>query len=59
VFTTNKKLSHWGIVLHDPQLAEALLDRVLERGQHIKLGGRSWRTRDIDPANLSMQEAES
>lgn len=52
IFTTNKKLSDWGAVLHDPQLAEALLDRILERGQHLKLGGRSWRTRGLDPAHL-------
>jgi DNA replication protein DnaC len=45
VLTTNKKLRQWGDVLHDPQLAEALLDRILERGQHIALGGKSWRTR--------------
>jgi DNA replication protein DnaC len=33
VFTTNKPLKRWGEVLHDAELAEALLDRVLERGQ--------------------------
>lgn len=52
VFTTNKPLKRWGEVLHDHELAEALLDRVLERGQHIRLAGPSWRTRDIDPAVL-------
>ena len=31
LFTTNKPLAAWGIVLHDPDLAEAILDRVLER----------------------------
>lgn len=46
VLTTNKKLRQWGEVLHDPQLAEALLDRILERGQHITLGGKSWRTKN-------------
>jgi DNA replication protein DnaC len=35
VFTTNKPLRAWGRVLHDPDLAEAILDRVLERGRHI------------------------
>ena len=49
IFTTNKPLREWGTVLHDPQLAEALLDRILERGQHIVLAGRSWRTRHIEP----------
>ena len=32
IFTTNKPLAAWGRVLHDPDLAEAILDRVLERG---------------------------
>lgn len=45
IFTTNKEVSDWGWVLHDPQLAEVLLDRVLERGDVIRLGGLSHRTR--------------
>jgi DNA replication protein DnaC len=49
VFTTNKKLRAWGDVLHDRDLAEVILDRVLESGQHIALGGPSWRTRHLDP----------
>jgi DNA replication protein DnaC len=49
IFTTNKKLRDWGSVLHDHDLAEVILDRVLERGQHIVLGGRSWRTKHVDP----------
>jgi DNA replication protein DnaC len=48
LFTTNKPLAAWGIVLHDPDLAEALLDRVLERGRHIELRGHSYRTRHIN-----------
>ncbi len=31
----NKPLSAWGRVLHDPDLAQAILDRVLERGRHL------------------------
>ncbi len=45
LFTTNKPLAAWGHVLHDPDLAEALLDRVLERGRHLQLRGASYRTR--------------
>jgi DNA replication protein DnaC len=44
IFTTNKPLRRWGQVLHDHDLAEALLDRVLENGRHIELTGKSWRT---------------
>ena len=49
IFTTNKKLRTWGDVLHDQDLAEVILDRVLERGQHIALGGQSFRNPHIDP----------
>lgn len=52
IFTTNKRLREWGDVLHDPDLAEVILDRVLERGEHLALGGRSWRTRNQDPETL-------
>ena len=49
VFTTNKPLDQWGRVLHDPDLAEAILDRILERGRLIELRGRSYRTRHLNP----------
>jgi len=48
VFTTNKSLDQWGQVLHDDHLAEALLDRVLERGRLLPLTGPSYRTRHLD-----------
>jgi DNA replication protein DnaC len=47
IFTTNKPLGAWGRVLHDPDLAEAILDRVLERGRHLELRGPSYRTRHV------------
>lgn len=43
--TTNKPLAALGQVLHDPDLVEATLDRLLERGTHFVLRGRSYRTR--------------
>jgi DNA replication protein DnaC len=39
IFTTNKPLSEWGKVLHDEDLAAAILDRILERGRLIHLDG--------------------
>ena len=48
IFTTNKPLSEWGKVLHDEDLAAAILDRVLERGRFIHLDGPSGRTRHLD-----------
>src|ERR1700746_1858972 len=47
IFTTNKPLSAWGKVLHDEDLAAAILDRVLERGRFIRLDGPSGRTRHL------------
>jgi IstB-like ATP binding protein len=47
IFTTNKPLAAWGPVLHDPDLAQAILDRALERGRHLELRGPSYRTRHM------------
>ena len=51
VFTTNKAIETWGSVLHDEDLAETIVDRVLERGRLLKLDGPSQRTRhlELDP----------
>src|SRR6516162_1358711 len=48
IFTTNKPLNEWGKVLHDEDLAAAILDRVLERGRFIQLDGPSGRTRHLN-----------
>lgn len=47
IFTTNKPLAALGQLLHDGDLAEAILDRVLERGTHFVLRGPSYRTRHL------------
>ena len=51
--TTNKPLAAWGQVLHDGDLAEAILDRLLERGAHFAMRGRSYRTRHLKPEELT------
>ena len=43
LFTTNKALRHWGRVLHDEELARAILDRTLHHGEHLQLSGPSYR----------------
>jgi DNA replication protein DnaC len=43
LLTTNKDPQQWGVVLHDPDLAGAILDRLLHRGEVLKLTGRSYR----------------
>lgn len=52
IFTTNKPLASWGEVLHDPDLAEAIVDRILERGRFLVMDGPSLRTRHIDHDHL-------
>lgn len=44
IFTTNKALQSWERVLHDEDLGQAVIDRVLERGRLIRLDGPSIRT---------------
>lgn len=47
IFTTNKPPAAWGKVLHDEDLAQAIVDRVLERGRLLTLDGPSMRTRHL------------
>jgi DNA replication protein DnaC len=47
IFTTNKSIEAWGDVLHDPDLAHAIVDRILERGRLLHLDGPSMRTRHL------------
>jgi DNA replication protein DnaC len=47
LLTTNKPLAALGEVLHDGDLAEAIVDRLLERGAHFAMRGRSYRTRHL------------
>lgn len=47
IFTTNKLLTAWGSVLHDEDLAHAIVDRVLERGRLLHLDGPSMRTKHL------------
>ncbi len=60
LFTTNKPLKQWGRVLHDEDLARAILDRTLHHGEHLKLLGPSYRLKgrktDLD---APMVEVES
>lgn len=51
VITTNKSLKAWGNVLHDPDLAEAIVDRLLERGRVVQLDGPSIRSKHVDPTS--------
>jgi DNA replication protein DnaC len=56
IFTTNKSLRAWGTVLHDEDLAQAIVDRVLERGRLLQLDGPSMRTKHL-PLDLDAPPA--
>ena len=45
IFTTNKPPKSWGRVLHDEDLAAAIVDRILHRGRLLTLDGPSARTK--------------
>lgn len=53
VLTTNKHPKRWGEVLHDDDLADAIVDRILERGRLLRLDGPSVRTKHIPVDELA------
>ncbi|MCB9676021.1 MAG: hypothetical protein H6737_12940 [Alphaproteobacteria bacterium] len=58
--STNKSpLNAWGDVLHDRDLAEAIVDRILERGRLLVLSGPSHRTQHITPLETSSDPSNS
>ena len=57
VFTTNKALTAWGRVLHDDDLAHAIVDRILERGRLVMLDGPSMRTKHLGLDEPASSEA--
>ena len=59
LFTTNKPLGRWGRVLHDEELARAILDRTLHHGEHLQLTGASYRLKDRQVNFGSMPVRES
>src|SRR5688500_20148794 len=58
IFTTNKSLKAWGRVLHDDDLAQAILDRVLERGRLVRLDGPSVRTLHVNLDEAFQEESD-
>ena len=51
--TTNKPVEEYERVLLDPDLAEAILDRLLERGRVLSFKMPSYRTRDFAPSGIA------
>lgn len=49
LITSNKDPDAWGGVLHDPDLAEAIVDRLQEHGEILRLKGKSFRRRSAAP----------
>jgi DNA replication protein DnaC len=56
VFTTNKHPKRWGRALHDDDLAEAIVDRILERGRLLRLDGPSGRTKHLSGDDLADED---
>jgi DNA replication protein DnaC len=59
LLTTNKPLAALGDVLHDGDLAEAIVDRLLERGTHFAMRGRSYRTRHLTEEETPSRRAKT
>lgn len=58
IFTTNKHPRRWGSVLHDDDLADAIVDRILERGRLLRLDGPSIRTKHLPEDELRLDELD-
>jgi len=58
IFTTNIALKSWGRVLHDEDLAQAIIDRVLERGRLLRLDGPSIRTLHANLDDAMKEESD-
>ena len=58
IFTTNKHPKRWGDVLHDDDLADAIVDRILERGRLLRLDGPSLRTKHLPEDQLQFADHE-
>ena len=59
IFTTNKHPKRWGEALHDDDLAEAIVDRILERGRLLRLDGPSVRTKHLSADELGGDPQEN
>jgi hypothetical protein len=59
IFTTNKHPKRWGPALHDDDLADAIVDRILERGRLLRLDGPSVRTKHLPAHELDDQDGEA
>ena len=58
IFTTNKHPKRWGPELHDDDLADAIVDRILERGRLLRLDGPSVRTKHIADEELRCDDQD-
>jgi DNA replication protein DnaC len=58
IFTTNKHPKRWGAELHDDDLAEAIVDRILERGRLLRLDGPSVRTKHLADDELRCDDQD-
>ncbi|GMU63395.1 MAG: hypothetical protein AMXMBFR34_51580 [Myxococcaceae bacterium] len=48
-------MKQWGRVLHDDDLGDAIVDRILERGRVLKLDGPSVRSKHVNQADLERE----
>ncbi len=56
ILTSNRPIEDWGKILGDNAAVTAMLDRLLHHAHILKMGPRSWRTREKAP--LRAQDAE-
>jgi DNA replication protein DnaC len=54
---TNIDFEAWGAYLGDPQLAMAILDRIVDGAIILKINGKSYRAHRAQPASSDKEKA--
>lgn len=54
--TSNQEPETWGKALHDADLADALVDRLMERGEVIRLRGKSYRNPEAKELEVAAKD---
>jgi DNA replication protein DnaC len=58
IFTSNKPLNAWGRILHDEDLAQAIIDQVLECRRLPRLDGPSVRTLHVNLDDAMKEDSD-
>ncbi|HLU91514.1 MAG TPA: IS21-like element helper ATPase IstB [Pedomonas sp.] len=56
LMTSNRPIEEWGVLLDDVPAATAILDRLLENAEIVRMSGRSYRLRNAQQATVNKRK---